>query len=87
MWEVRFHLLEIRPNQLKTGTFYLVPIITNSNKKINWKWSGKRLGQGSGVERAGEMTTGLWSAEGLLKVKLSKPINFLPKGLVGSVDF
>ena len=39
-------------------------------------------GQGSGVERAGEMTTGLWSAEGLLK-----PINFLPKGLVGSVDF
>ena len=45
------------------------------------------LGQGSGVERAGEMATGLWSAEGLLKVKLSKPINFLPKGLVGSVDF
>ena len=45
------------------------------------------LGQGSGVEWAGEMATGLWSAEVLLKVNPSKPINFLPKGLVGSVDF
>ena len=45
------------------------------------------LGKGAGWDRAGELTSDLWpgKAEGV-KSKPIKPINFLPRGLVGSVD-
>ena len=45
------------------------------------------LGKGAGRDRAGELTSDLWpgKAEGV-KSKPIKPINFQPRGLMGSVD-
>ena len=45
------------------------------------------LGEGAGWDRVEELTSDLWpgKAEGV-KSKTIKPINFLPRGLVGSVD-
>ena len=56
---------------------------------MGWIWGricgGKGLGKGAGWDRAGELTSDLWPGK-VKGVKLLKPINFLPRGLVGSVD-
>ena len=45
------------------------------------------LGKGAGWDRVGKLTSYLWpgKAEGVTRKQL-KPINFIPRGLVGSVD-